>query len=49
MNKLYLELYVIDTKKIFKKYFDTEFERDKFARKLRYSKNLKVISRGVEE
>lgn len=49
MNKLYLELYVIDTKKIFKKYFDTEFERDKFTRKLRYSKNLKVISRGVEE
>ena len=49
MNKLYLELYVIDTKKIFKKYFDTEFERDKFARKLRYSKNLKVINKGVEE
>lgn len=49
MNKSYLELYVIDTKKIFKKYFDTEFERDKFARKLRYSKNLKVISKGVEK
>ena len=37
MNRPYLELYVIDTKKIFKKYFDTEFERDKFARKLRVS------------
>lgn len=49
MSRPYLELYVIDTKKIFKKYFDTEFERDKFARKLRYSKNLKVISKGVEE
>lgn len=36
MNRLYLELYVIDTKKIFKKYFDTEFERDKFKRKLRF-------------
>lgn len=49
MNRPYLELYVIDTKKVFKKYFDTEFERDKFARKLRYSKKLIAISKGVEK
>lgn len=48
MTRPYLEIYNIETKKIFKKYFDTEFERDKFARKLRYSKKLKVISKGVE-
>lgn len=41
--KPYLELYVIGKGYAFKKYFDTEFERDKFRRKLRYSKKLKVI------
>lgn len=46
--KPYLELYVIDTKKVFKKYFETEFERDKFVRKLRYSKKLIAIRKGVE-
>lgn len=39
---LYLDLYVVKTKKVFRKYFDTEFERDKFKRKLRYSKNIIV-------
>lgn len=44
--KLYLELYVINKGYAFKKYFDTEFERDKFERKLKYSKALKVIKKG---
>lgn len=43
----YLRLYVIKTKKVFNKYFSTEFERDKFARKLKYSKKLIVLSKGV--
>lgn|GEM_PF-2703594 len=40
---IYLELIDLKTLKTFKKEFQTEFERDKFARKLRYSKKLKVI------
>lgn len=39
----YLVLYVIDKDYTFRKYFDTEFERDKFKRKLRYSKKLMVV------
>ena len=34
---IYLELIDLKTMKTFKKYFETEYERDKFARKLRYS------------
>ena len=41
-NKFYLDLYVVKTKKVFRKYFNTEFERDKFRRKLRYSKNIMI-------
>lgn len=43
--KIYLELLNVETMKTFIKYFDTEFERDKFERKLRYSKKIKVIGR----
>ena len=43
---IYLDLIDLTTKKIFRKKFDTEWERDKFARKLRYSKKLKVIGRS---
>ena len=32
-----------ETKKKFIKYFDTEFEKDKFKRKLYYSKRLMII------
>lgn len=40
---IYLTLIDLQTMKIFKKYFDTEWERDKFERKLRYSKRIKVL------
>lgn len=40
---LYLLLFDIEHKRQFTKYFDTEFEMDKFIRKLRYSKKLKVV------
>lgn len=43
MNKIYLVLFNIKTKKTFNKYFETEFEKDKFKRKLKYSKRLFVI------
>ena len=44
--EIYLKLLDLKTMKTFKKYFKTEFERDKFIRKLRYSKRLKVLEIG---
>lgn len=41
--KLYLLLQIIETGKQFFKYFDTEYEMDKFKRKLRYSNKIMVI------
>lgn len=38
-----LKLYDYTTDRIFYKYFDTEFDRDKFKRKLRYSNKLAVL------
>ena len=43
--KIYLKLIDLSTMKTFKKYFGCEFDRDKFERKLRYSKKIKVIGR----
>lgn len=42
-NGIYLELIDLKTLKVFTKKFDTEFEREKFIRKVRYSKKIKVI------
>ena len=42
-KKIYLLLYNRETHKQFFKYFNTEFEKDKFKRKLYYSKKLLVI------
>ena len=41
--KLYLVLYNRETKKQFTKYFETEYDMDKFKNKLRFSKRLFVI------
>ena len=43
MNKIYLLLYNRETHKQFFKYFDTEYAKDKFKRKLYYSKKLMII------
>lgn len=43
MNKIYLIIYNRENKTRFIKYFETEFEKDKFKRKLYYSKKLFVI------
>ena len=42
-TKLYLLLQIIDTGKQFFIYFETEFEMDKFKRKLKYSTKLMLI------
>ena len=42
-TKYYLLLQIIDTGKQFFKYFETEFEMDKFKRKLKYSKRIMLI------
>lgn len=42
-SKLYLLLQVIDTGKQFFKYFECEYDMDKFKRKLRFSKKIIVI------
>lgn len=44
--KIYLVLLDLKTMKTFKKYFKTEFLRDKFIRKLKFSKRLKVLEIG---
>ena len=41
--KLYLVLFNREAKKQFTKYFDCEYDMDKFKRKLYYSKRLFVI------
>ena len=42
-GKLYLLLQLIETGKQFIKYFETEYEMDKFKRKLRYSTKIMVV------
>lgn len=46
--KLYLLLMNRESKRQFFKYFDTEFEMDKFKRKLKYSKKLVIIEDSRE-
>lgn len=46
--KLYLLVINLDTKKQFFKYFDCEWEMDKFKNKLKYSKKLMVIEDSRE-
>lgn len=48
MNKLYLLLQDLTTKKQFFKYFETEFEMDKFKRKLKFSKKLAILEDSRE-
>lgn len=48
MNKLYLLLQDLTTKKQFFKYFDTEYDMDKFKRKLKYSKKIVIIEDSRE-
>ena len=44
-DKMEIKIKLLDltTNKEFYKYFETEFERDKFIRRLRYSKKLRLL------
>ena len=46
--RLYLLLMNLVNKKQFFKYFDTEYEMDKFKRKLKFSKKLCIIEDSRE-
>lgn len=48
MNKLYLLLQVVGSHHQFFKYFDCEFDMDKFKRKLKYSNKLIIIEDSRE-
>lgn len=43
MDKIKLKLINLKTLEVFEKEFDTEFERDKFIRRLKYSTKLKPL------
>lgn len=47
-DKIYLVLYNKDTKKQFIRYFSTEFEKDKFKRKLKFSKRIFVVEDSTD-
>lgn len=42
-NNIYLRLYDLEKSKEFIKHFETEFEKDKFKRKLRYSRKIMIV------
>lgn len=46
--KIYLIMLNLKTMKTYKKYFETEFERDKYIRRTRFFKNIKVYDIGEE-
>ena len=48
MNKLYLLLMDVTTKKQFFKYFECEWDMDKFKRKLKFSRKLVIIEDSRE-
>lgn len=48
-SKIYLVLYDIVNEREFTKYFNTEFEKEKFKIKLRYSKKLIIVDENDTE
>ena len=47
-TKIFLVLYNRETKRQFTKYFDTEFEKDKFKRKLKFSTKVFVVEDSTD-
>ena len=47
--KIRIKLLDLKTNKSFYKYFDTEYNRDKFINKLKYSKKIIVIDNCKDE
>ena len=48
LNSIFLVLQITETHKQFTKYFETEYEKDKFKRKLKYSKKLLIIEDSTD-
>lgn len=48
-NKIYLVLFDKTTNKTFTKYFNCEFDKEKFKRKLKFSKKLIVLAENFTE
>ena len=48
-NKIYLVLFDTEKFKEWTKYFDTEFEKDKFKQKLKYSHRVIVVEENHTE
>lgn len=46
--KIWLVLYDIQKERYFTKYFETEFMKDKFKRRLKYIKNLILIEDSTD-
>lgn len=46
--KIFLVLYNRETKRQFTKYFETEFEKDKFKRKLKFSTKVFVVEDSTD-
>lgn len=48
MSKIYLVLYNIETNRRFVKYFDCEYDKDKFKRKVKFSKRIFIIEDSTD-
>lgn len=48
MNKIFLVIMNKETKRVFTKYFETEYEKDKFKRRMYYMKNLLLIEDSTD-
>ena len=48
-RNIYLILYDLEKNKEFIKHFDTEFDKDKFKRKLKFSRKLMIIEENDTE
>lgn len=49
MREIYLLIYDYTTQKVFKKIFETEYEKDKFKNKLMFSRKLVVLADGCSK
>lgn len=48
-NNVYLRLYDLEKNKEFIKHFESEFEKDKFKRKLKYSRKILIVDENNTE
>lgn len=48
-KNIYIRLYDLEKNKEFIRHFDTEFEKEKFKRKLKFSRKLMIIEENDTE